>query len=167
MLQAWPLVRARLPEATLHVFIGWGKNKVPGHLLQPGQAGPGVVVNASGLPHDVAIGMLRQSCDLGVRGVAEDQAEHQTGMVSTKLIEMAGTALPVVLNPLPIHSHLLGQDYPLFWPYRPGPVNRSFADAVIRAFTVPRDYEQASHSVLAMARRFTVDAIAAQLPPLP
>ena len=159
LVLAWPLVRERFPAATLHIVLGFGAQKFPSRL----RTAPGVNVSVTSISHEAAIAMYRHHCDVGVRGLDARNPPHMHAMISTKIIEMGATALPIVVNPSPINDHLLGTDYPLRWPYT-ATMPQAFAAVLLNTMSQPALYELASRRVLDMAHRFTFDSILAQLP---
>ncbi|HEV7964907.1 MAG TPA: glycosyltransferase [Actinoplanes sp.] len=77
--------------------------------------------------------------------------------LSTKVLEMGGLGVPVVLNRTPMHENLLGADYPLF-----ANTEGEVVD-VLAAVTDPKTYALARDRCLQAAKDFTLEAAAGRL----
>ncbi|MGI5233055.1 glycosyltransferase [Actinoallomurus sp. CA-142502] len=77
--------------------------------------------------------------------------------LSTKVLEMGGLGVPVVLNRTPMHENLLGPDYPLFAGTEDEVVD------VIAGAADPATYARARERCLEAARAFTLQAAAGRL----
>ena len=124
------------PKATLRLFLGHGtKGCEAGSCLADRSMTPlfeklingripGVLAKVDA-PHDEVLYAYKHICSVGVRGlrlrpggVKSNQTRfdvNEDESMSTKVVEMFGTGLPVVLNPYKVHQLLLGYDYPLYW----------------------------------------------------
>jgi hypothetical protein len=109
------LLAARGVGAELHM-VG---DKIHDDPQDPGYAGrmrsalesaEGVVWHG-GHPRAEAM-RISASCDVGISWRAPDLDASLE--LSTKVLEMGGLGVPVVLNRTPMHERLLGADYPLF-----------------------------------------------------
>ena len=149
---------ARKVDAELHM-IG---DKIHHDRADPGfsrrmrvalQSTPGLVWHG-GHPRAEAM-RVSAGCDVGLSWRHPDLDASLE--LSTKVLEMGGLGVPVVLNRTPMHENLLGADYPLF-----ANTEGEVVD-VLAAVTDPETYALARGRCLQAAKDFTLEAAAGRL----
>ncbi|MGI5118910.1 glycosyltransferase [Marinactinospora thermotolerans] len=115
---------------------------------------PGVTWHG-GRPRAEALS-LSAGCDVGLSW--RDPEMDASLELSTKVLELGGLGLPVVLNRTPMHEELLGADYPLY----AGEDLDSAADAIALAAD-PEVYRFAARRCAQASARFTLERAAERL----
>jgi hypothetical protein len=95
---------------------------------------------------------VTSGCDIGLSWRHPDLDASLE--LSTKVLEMGGLGVPVVLNRTPMHENLLGADYPLF-----ANTEQEVVDVLVDAAD-PATYARARDRCLEAARGFTLEAAA-------
>jgi hypothetical protein len=109
-----------------------------------------------GLSHADAISTLKDTCTVGIRTYTGVDADT---VFSTKVMEMAASGLPVLLNRLSVYEHYYGADYPYFFEDR---------DGLFRALMLALEgdisqYSDASYRGVSWSKRFTEENVVASV----
>mmetsp|Transcript_34362 Transcript_34362/g.88855 ORF Transcript_34362/g.88855 Transcript_34362/m.88855 type:complete len:869 (-) Transcript_34362:1065-3671(-) len=158
MVEGFQLVRKRVVDAELLLILTRYEERVDDTLRSLISSTAGVTLLPS-IPHDEALRYYREECDIGVRGYRDDERQ----VLSTKVIEMASTGMPVIINPSKIHELVFGSDYKGLWSYTNVNAAESFADVVSSLLLDSEVFHIASRQVLSGMGPYTADNIAGNL----
>ena len=165
MAAAMVEIRTRFPSAEFHVAGDKFHNfpptpNFPDHMRRLLEENAGVVWHQA-MSREQTQELIR-SCDVGCSWRHPDLDGSLE--LSTKVLEYGAHGKPVLLNRVPMHEELLGEDYPLFCNSR-----EEFLAAVARAFEDADAYALAARRVWEASRQFTFSAafqrLAPHLPP--
>jgi len=161
MAEAMVEIRKRFPSAEFHVAGDKFHNfppspDFPDRMRRLLEETPGVVWHQA-MSREQTQELIR-SCDVGCSWRHPDLDGSLE--LSTKVLEYGAHGKPVLLNRVPMHEELLGDDYPLFCNTR-----EEFLAAVARAFEDDDAYALAARRVWEASQQFTFSGAFQRLSP--